>query len=215
MAELLGTHSYSLDPKGRVSLPVKFREAFDEGLWLTVGQDRCLYCFPKAEWERRSREVDAFALSDKDGRAFSRLFFASADEVRLDAQGRVTIPQRLRDVVGIKKEVVVLGVRERMEIWDRGEFDRYRRRPRDRLRERRAGARGPQSGGPSDGDVPGRADRTQGPDRKNSQERQNRRRCEMQTKLSTEVRQSLSLLAMTALTLLASIGLGIWAGQIG
>jgi MraZ protein len=126
VAELIGTHSYSLDPKGRVSLPVRFRAAFDEGMWLTVGQDRCLYCFPRAEWERRSSEVDAFALSDKEGRAFARLFFASADEARLDAQGRVTIPQRLREGVGITKDVVVLGVRERMEIWDRGEFERYR-----------------------------------------------------------------------------------------
>jgi MraZ protein len=91
-----------------------------------VGQDRCLYCFPRVEWERRSSEVDAFALSDKDGRAFARLFFASADEARLDAQGRVTVPQRLRDAVGIRKEVVVLGVRERIEIWDRAEFERYR-----------------------------------------------------------------------------------------
>jgi MraZ protein len=126
VAELLGTHSYSLDPKGRVSLPAKFRGSFDEGLWLTVGQDRCLYCFPRAEWERRAAEVGAFPLADSDGRAFARLFFASADEVRLDAQGRVTIPQRLRDAVGITREVVVLGVRDRMEIWDRREFERYR-----------------------------------------------------------------------------------------
>jgi MraZ protein len=126
VAELLGTHSYSLDPKGRVSLPARFREAFDDGLWLTVGQDRCLYCFPRAEWERRSSEVDAFTLSDRDGRAFSRLFFSSAEQAKLDGQGRVTIPQRLRESVGITKEVVVLGVRERMEIWDRGEFERYR-----------------------------------------------------------------------------------------
>jgi MraZ protein len=126
VAELLGTHSYSLDPKGRVSLPARFREAFDEGLWLTVGQDRCLYCFPRAEWERRASEVGASPLSDTDGRAFARLFFASADEVRLDGQGRVTIPQRLREAVGIRKDVVVLGVRDRMEIWDRAEFERYR-----------------------------------------------------------------------------------------
>jgi MraZ protein len=126
VAELLGTHSYQLDPKGRVSLPARFREAFDDGLWLTVGQDRCLYCFPRAEWERRSRELDAFALSNKDGRAFSRLFFASADEAKLDGQGRVTIPQRLRDAVGIRKEVTVIGVRERMEIWDRESYERYR-----------------------------------------------------------------------------------------
>jgi MraZ protein len=126
VAELLGTHSYSLDPKGRVSLPARFREAFDDGLWITVGQDRCLYCFPRVEWERRSGEVGAFPLSDKEGRAFARLFFASAEQVKLDGQGRVTIPQRLREDVGIVKDVVVLGARERMEIWDRGEWDRYR-----------------------------------------------------------------------------------------
>ena len=125
MAELLGTHSYSLDPKGRVSLPQKFREAFADGLWLTAGQDRCLYCFPRAEWERRSAEIKDFPLSDGDGRAFARLFFGSSDEAKLDAQGRVTIPQRLREIVGIRKDVVVLGVLERMEIWDRETFDRY------------------------------------------------------------------------------------------
>jgi MraZ protein len=126
VAELLGTHSYSLDPKGRVSLPARFRDAFDEGVWITVGQDRCLYCFPRAEWQRRADEVGSSRLADRDGRAFARLFFSSADEARLDGQGRVTIPQRLREAVGISKEVVVLGVRDRMEIWDRGEFERYR-----------------------------------------------------------------------------------------
>jgi MraZ protein len=125
VAELLGTHGYQLDPKGRVSLPAKFRAAFVDGAWITVGQDRCLYCFPRAEWERRSAEVAAFPLSDNDGRAYARLFFGSSDEVRLDAQGRVTIPQRLRDSVGIDKDVVVLGVRDRMEIWDRGTFESY------------------------------------------------------------------------------------------
>ena len=87
MAELLGTHSYSLDPKGRVSLPARFREAFDDGLWLTVGQDRSLYCFPRAEWERRSGEVDAFALSDRQGRAFARLFFSSAEQASSTGRG--------------------------------------------------------------------------------------------------------------------------------
>ena len=57
MAELLGTHSYQLDPKGRVSLPARFRDAFADGVWLTIGQDGCLFCFPRVEWERRSDEV--------------------------------------------------------------------------------------------------------------------------------------------------------------
>jgi MraZ protein len=125
VAELLGTHGYQLDPKGRVSLPAKFRAAFVDGAWITVGQDRCLYCFPRAEWDRRSEEVASFPLSDNDGRAYSRLFFGSSDEVKLDGQGRVTIPQRLREAVGIDKEVVVLGVRDRMEIWDRETFEAY------------------------------------------------------------------------------------------
>ena len=125
MAELLGTHSYQLDPKGRVSLPARFREAFADGVWLTIGQDGCLYVFPRAEWQRRSDEVASSPLSDADGRAFSRLFFGSSDEAKLDGQGRVTIPQRLRETVGITKDVVVLGVRDRMEIWDRESYERY------------------------------------------------------------------------------------------
>lgn len=125
MAELLGTHSYQLDPKGRVSLPARFREAFADGVWLTIGQDGCLYVFPRAEWRRRSDEVASSPLSDADGRAFARLFFGSSDEAKLDSQGRVTIPQRLRETAGISKDVVVLGVRDRMEIWDRESFERY------------------------------------------------------------------------------------------
>jgi mraZ protein len=125
VAELLGTHRYQLDPKGRVSLPARFREAFADGCWLTIGQDRCLYVFPRAEWERRSEEVQSSPLSDADSRAFNRFFFGSSSEVELDGQGRVTIPQRLREAAGIQKEVVVLGVRNRMEIWDRETFDRY------------------------------------------------------------------------------------------
>ena len=125
MTDLLGTHSYQLDPKGRVSLPARFRAAFVDGCWITVGQDRCLYVFPRAEWERRSDEVASFPLSDNDGRAYSRLFFGASDEVRLDGQGRVTIPQRLRESVGIDKDVVVLGVRDRMEIWDRETYEAY------------------------------------------------------------------------------------------
>ena len=126
MAELLGTHSYQLDPKGRVSLPARFREAFADGAWLTIGQDGCLFAFPRGEWERRSDEVAAFPLSDTAGRAYARLFFGSSDEAKLDGQGRITIPQRLREIVGIRKDVVVLGVRDRMEIWDRDGYERYR-----------------------------------------------------------------------------------------
>jgi MraZ protein len=125
VAELLGTHSYQLDPKGRVSLPSRFREAFADGAVLTLGQDGCLFCFPRAEWDRRSGEVRAFPLSDAQARAYSRMFFGKAESVEIDAQGRLLIPQRLRQEVGIRKEAVVLGVYDRMEIWDREAHERY------------------------------------------------------------------------------------------
>jgi MraZ protein len=125
VAELLGTHSYQLDPKGRISLPARFREAFVDGAVLTLGQDGCLFCFPRAEWEARGGEVRAVALSDSEGRAYARLFFGKAESIELDSQGRMLVPQRLRTEVGIGKDVVVLGVSDRMEIWDRGAHERY------------------------------------------------------------------------------------------
>src|SRR4026208_80113 len=121
---MLGTHSYQLDPKGRLSLSARFREAFVDGAWITVGQAGCLFAFPRVEWERRSDEVGASPLSDAPGRAYARLFFGSSDQTKRGGQGRLAIPQRLRDAAGITKEVVVLGVRDRMEIWDRGTHER-------------------------------------------------------------------------------------------
>ena len=125
MAELLGTHSYQLDPKGRISLPGRFREAFADGAVLTLGQDGCLFCFPRAEWTARAAEIRELPLSDTEGRAYARMFFGKAESVTLDGQGRLLVPQRLRHEAGIGKEAVVLGVSDRMEIWDRTAHERY------------------------------------------------------------------------------------------
>jgi len=125
VAELLGTHTYQLDPKGRVSLPARFREALSEGAFLTLGQDGCLFCFPRAEWEERAEEVRSSPLPDTEGRAYARMFFGNAEPVDLDSQGRLVVPQRLRNQVGIRKEVVVVGVHDRMEIWDREAHQRH------------------------------------------------------------------------------------------
>ena len=127
MAELLGTHSYQLDQKGRISLPSRFRDVFGDGAVLTLGQDGCLFCFPREEWTRRSEEVRNQPLADAGARAYARMFFGKAESVDLDSQGRLVIPQRLRAEAGIAKDVVVLGVFDRMEIWDRAAHDRYER----------------------------------------------------------------------------------------
>ena len=125
MAELLGTHIYQLDPKGRISLPARFREAFADGAVLTLGQDGCLFCFPRAEWEGRAGEVRTLPLSDAESRAYARMFFGKAERVDLDSQGRLLVPQRLRGEAGIGKDAVVVGVFDRMEIWDRETHERY------------------------------------------------------------------------------------------
>jgi len=125
MSGLLGTHRYQLDPKGRVSLPKSFREAFKDGAFLTAGQDGCVFAFPADEWDRRKAEVNDRPLSDAQGRALARMFFGSAESVELDAQGRLLVPARLRKDAGIAKEAVVVGVEDRMEIWDAEAWERY------------------------------------------------------------------------------------------
>ncbi|HEX6010037.1 MAG TPA: hypothetical protein VFZ50_08045, partial [Actinomycetota bacterium] len=82
-------------------------------------------CFPRAEWETRAVEVHGRPISDAESRAYARMFFGKAEAVDLDGQGRLLIPQRLRAEVGIRKELVVLGVFDRMEIWDRETHERY------------------------------------------------------------------------------------------
>jgi MraZ protein len=125
VADLTGTHTYQLDPKGRLSLPTRFRAAFGEGAWLTLGQEGCLYAFPRSEWDRQSEEARAAPGSGAEARAYARMFFGNAEPVELDNQGRLLVPQKLRTQVGIAKEAVVRGVGSYMEIWERQTFDSY------------------------------------------------------------------------------------------
>ena len=125
MAELLGQHRYQLDAKGRIALPSKFRESFADGVYLTLGQDGCLFAFPKQEWDGRSQEVRSRPLNGQHARAYARMFFGNAERVDLDTQGRVVIPQKLRTGVGIGRDVIVIGVSDRLEIWSGEAWDRY------------------------------------------------------------------------------------------
>jgi MraZ protein len=125
VAELLGQHRYQLDAKGRIGLPGKFRESFSEGVYLTLGQDGCLFAFPREEWLRRSGEVRSRPLAAQESRAYARMFFGNAERVELDSQGRLVIPQKLRTQAGLGREAVVIGVSERLEIWASDAWERY------------------------------------------------------------------------------------------
>jgi MraZ protein len=124
--ELVGEHHYQVDAKGRISLPTKFREAFEDGVYLTLGQDGCLFAFPRSEWDRRKEEVQALPISDPTNRAYARMFFGNADRVDLDPQGRLVLPRTLRETAHLGRQVAVVGVSDRLEIWDGAEWGRYR-----------------------------------------------------------------------------------------
>ncbi len=126
MPELLGEHHYQIDAKGRISLPSKFRDAFEDGVYLTLGQDGCLFAFPRPEWDRRKAEVQSLPISDSSNRAYTRMFFGTAERVELDAQGRLVLPRTLRESARLDREVAVIGVSDRLEIWSLEEWDRYR-----------------------------------------------------------------------------------------
>ena len=125
MPELLGEHHYQMDPKGRISLPGKFRDAFSSGVYLTLGQDGCLFAFPRDEWDKRRREVDGLSLTDPKARAYVRMFMANAERIDLDGQGRMVVPQKLRQRAGLGRDVAVNGAGDRLELWDRDAWDRY------------------------------------------------------------------------------------------
>jgi MraZ protein len=128
----LGEYQHTVDPKGRVVLPAKFREQLADGCVITKGQDRCLYVFPLDRWEEEMDRVNRLARTDRRARNFARAFFAGASDQSPDRQGRVQLPQTLRDYAGIDKDVSVNGAGNRVEIWDtsswarvRPEYDRY------------------------------------------------------------------------------------------
>ena len=117
---LLGTHEHTIDDKNRLTLPAKFRQAFADGVILTRGIERCLYAYPRSEWEANVQSrLGKLDLLSKEGRLMQRFFFAGASESEPDKQGRVMVPATLAEHAGIGREVVVAGVRDHLEIWDR------------------------------------------------------------------------------------------------
>jgi MraZ protein len=127
----LGEHQHTLDAKGRVILPARFRERLSSGLVFAPSQDRCIDVYPMTAFERRIEELRAIPREDQRARAYLRVLMAGAQEDRPDAQGRVTIPPRLREYAGLDKELTVNGADDKVEIWDRATWERYRAEAED------------------------------------------------------------------------------------
>ena len=124
-----GEYQHTIDRKGRLIIPAKFRqllcENYIEKLYVTRGLDKCLFVFAEEEWKLQEQKFKDMPFTRSDSRKFNRLFFSGASEINFDKQGRVLIPQYLKNYAHIRKNVVMVGVSNRFEIWDRDIWDEY------------------------------------------------------------------------------------------
>lgn len=121
----IGEYFHTIDAKGRVIIPSKFREALGEKFIITKGLDHCLFVYPQDEWKSIEKKLRELPLTSKDARAFVRFFFSGATECELDKQGRIIIPPNLRIHGKMDKEIVSIGVSTRVEIWSGEQWQIY------------------------------------------------------------------------------------------
>ncbi len=121
----MGTYTPKLDDKGRLFLPAKFRDRLAEGLVVTQGQENCLVVWPEDVFMQEAQRAQQTPLTQRGARDYARVLFAGAEQGSPDKQGRVGIPPHLRAYAGLDKDVVVIGVMDRIEIWDPQRWTEY------------------------------------------------------------------------------------------
>lgn len=120
-----GEYNHTIDSKGRVSVPAKFREQLGDSFILTKGLDNCLFVYSQNEWKIMEDKLKQLPLTNRDARAFVRFFFSGATECELDNQGRIRIPNNLREYAELEKEAVMIGVGTRIEVWSQNLWSNY------------------------------------------------------------------------------------------
>lgn len=123
----IGEYKHSVDEKGRLAIPVKFRQTLKDGAVVTRGLDSCLFLYPQSEWNSLAEKLSRLPISQAKARAFARLMLAGAMEVAIDGQGRAMIPEYLREYAKIGKKVIVAGLYNRLELWDEKNWNKYKR----------------------------------------------------------------------------------------
>lgn len=121
----MGEYQHSVDDKGRLIVPAKFRDQLGASFIATRGLDNCLFIYPQSEWAILEQKLKSLPLMKSDARAFTRFFFSGATECELDKQGRINIPQNLREYAKLEKDCIVLGVSNRVEVWSKSTWEAY------------------------------------------------------------------------------------------
>ena len=122
----IGEYQHNVDEKGRLAVPVKFRDDLAKGAVVTRGLDNCLFLYTQEEWEKLAIKLASLSFAQANSRAFSRLMLSGAMDVKIDKQGRVVLPDYLRKYAGINKKVVVAGLYSRLEIWDDKKWEEFK-----------------------------------------------------------------------------------------
>ncbi|WP_057879417.1 MULTISPECIES: division/cell wall cluster transcriptional repressor MraZ [Levilactobacillus] len=121
----MGEFEHSIDAKGRLIIPAKFRDQLGEQFVVTRGMDGCLFGYPMTEWSALQEKLKALPVNRKDARAFVRFFYSAATECELDKQGRINLPKSLRDHAALAKQCVIVGVANRFEIWSQERWETF------------------------------------------------------------------------------------------
>lgn len=122
----LGEYKHVIDTKGRMAIPAKFRSKLTAGAIITRGLDKCLFVFDAKEWAKLAEKLISLPIAQSNSRAFSRLMLSGASDVEIDIQGRILIPEYLRKYANLKKQVVVTGLYNRIEIWNEAGWQSYK-----------------------------------------------------------------------------------------
>lgn len=123
---LIGEFKHSIDPKKRLSIPAKLRKEMGEKAVLTRGLDSCLFLFTMTEWQKLAEKISQLPMGQQDSRGFSRLLLAGASEVEMDQLGRILVPDFLKNYASLKKNVIIAGLFNRLEIWDEEKWQTYK-----------------------------------------------------------------------------------------
>ena len=132
---LMGEYHHNIDEKSRLIIPAKFRSELGERFVITKGLDKCLFVYSETEWNKLMQKVSSLQFTKKNVRAFERTFIGGDSLIEFDKQGRINITSPLVHYANIKKECVIIGVSERLEIWSKEEFESYMKDNEDNLEE--------------------------------------------------------------------------------
>lgn len=119
----MGEYNHTIDPKGRVIIPAKFRDSLGDSFFVTRGLDGCLFVYNEEEWTNFEAKLKTLPITNKDARNFVRFFLSSSDNVEMDKQGRINLPTKLIEYADLSKDVVLIGVGSRVEIWSRERWE--------------------------------------------------------------------------------------------